>query len=87
MDVQAKRFNWFRSPSVWEYAEFWRARRKAAIEEFLAALESSRAVPASTQTDFFPGMGTNTAREVIDRAQQERAAAHDSGSRYVDRLA
>ena len=86
MDVQTTRFNWFRTPSEWEYAQFWRARRKAAIEEFLAALETSSAVAASPQTDFFPGTGTNTAREIIDRAQQEKTIAHASGSAHVDRL-
>jgi hypothetical protein len=76
--IQAKKFNWIRTPTAWQEARAWRARRVAALEQFQRSSEIFLSGLAVAQSDLITGAANLATRKALARIAAETKAKFDS---------
>jgi hypothetical protein len=79
-DFSVKRFNWVRSPSLWERNLAWRARQQEIRESSESANSSASSGFFSANLNLVTGLGSIAAEAAISRV---RAKAMQSLSKLV----
>jgi len=73
-NIAVKRFNWIRSPSVWQRTVAWREKQQAARANFEATNTAASNTFAAASADLAAGMGEIAARVASKRIQSEQLA-------------
>ena len=72
--VQWKKMNWFRSPSPWQEAQTWSAKRRAMAQAYQANGANFMSGVVAAQTNSVAGSVTVTTQMALGRIQAEAQA-------------
>lgn len=79
-----KKFNWVQRPSAWEYAQAWKAQRKAMAQKFMDDAAVANSAFVSAQNNLSTGMATLAAQAALTNSQTQlestRSALTSAGS-------
>jgi hypothetical protein len=70
-DFSVKRFNWVRSPSLWERNLAWRARQQEVRESYEAANSSASSGFFAANLNLVTGLGSIAAEAALARVQAQ----------------
>ena len=88
MAIETKHFYWLPTPTAWQEAEAWRARRQAMAQDFLAASDAVNASFANAATDQIAGMAKLAANAAVGRIKAAAKAKFDqAASVKLDKIA
>jgi len=74
MDVQWKKMYWLPTPSAWDMAQSWRAKRQAAADQFDSQTSDFMNGVAQAQSNQLTGFVNNTAGLLQTRLSAEAKA-------------
>jgi hypothetical protein len=80
MNVQAKRFSWFRQPTGWEQTQRWQTRRSAMRQDFDLANRALSNGIFTAASNVIEGTATLAGQQALSRIQAEtkvKAASTD----------
>jgi hypothetical protein len=88
MAITTPRFNWLPTPSAWQEAEMWRARRQALTQQFLDANDTVNASFANAATDQIAGLAKLAANAAVVRIKAAAKAKFDQAAAVkLDKIA
>jgi DNA-binding phage protein len=82
MDI--KHFYWLPTPSAWQEAEGWRARRQAMVQDTLDTSDAANSIFATAATDKIQGMAKLAAQAAINRIKKAAKAKMDKTLLQID---
>jgi hypothetical protein len=82
--IYTKKFSWLPSPSPWQQAQAWRAKRRAMIEDFQNQTANLTAGFSAAMSNQITGTGQVVTQTAIARLQ---AAAKAKAAALVNRTA
>jgi hypothetical protein len=74
-NMSIKRFDWVRSPSVWQQTQAWRARQQELRDNFEAANSAASSAFASASANLVTGTASIVTNMAAQRIRRERVAA------------
>ena len=67
MDLSVRKFQWIRSPAVWEQNQIWRVRQQAATADYQSAQSAASDAFGTAHLNLATGLATIAARIANDR--------------------
>jgi hypothetical protein len=83
--VQWKKLNWIKTPSPWQQAQVWRAKRQAMAEAYRANGSNFMSGVVGAQSASFAGSVTVTTQLALTRIQAEAQAKAQAAAKAVNR--
>jgi len=88
MSIGIRKFGWLRSPSAWQQAETWRARRANFAENSISASDTVNATFAQAATDQGKGLAKLATQAAVKRIKTAAKAKLDEVAKInIDKTA
>jgi hypothetical protein len=88
MAIETKHFYWLATPSAWQEAEAWRARRQAMARDFLDNSDLVNASFANAATDQIAGLAKLAANAAVVRIKAAtKAKLNQAAAVKLDKIA
>ncbi len=84
MSIGIRKFGWLRTPSAWQQAETWRARRASFVESSISASDIVNATFAQAATDQGKGLAKLATQAAVKRVQAEAKSKIDATIAGID---
>jgi len=82
--IQSKKMNWVKTQSTYQSMQAWRAKRKAAQEEFEARMTAVTNAFNAAFSNRIQGIGELAAQQALARIGAEAQARIDASTKSID---
>ena len=88
MSIGIRKFGWVRTPTAWQQAETWRARRSNFAERSISASDTVNATFAQAATDQGKGLAKLATQAAVTRIKAAAKAKFDEAAKInIDKTA